>query len=141
MFEIGPIVRHSRLTAYRTAMFIWASVLLMASLQPKRPPHFHFSIAHRVAHFLGFGSLAFLARMGFADPGRTLFLPAAMSFVFGFAIELVQHWQNTMPIEWWDVRDDAIGILGAAILCEILCRRIGYEGSSELVGPSRATPN
>ena len=117
------------LTRYRcrNIAIIWAFALLITSLQPKRPPHFHFSLAHQVAHFLGFGSLAFLATVGFGNPVRTSLWPAVACFLFGFAIELSQHLQNRKPIEWYDVRDDAVGILAFVIFCHIMCRRTVYE--------------
>ncbi len=118
----NSISRHPRLAAYRIAAITWAVALLIGSLQPMRPAHFHFSIAHHVAHFLGFGALALLAIVGFDNHSSSLW-PAAASFLFGFAIEFLQHWQNRMPIEWYDVRDDAVGVLAFAVFCHMVYGR------------------
>jgi hypothetical protein len=101
---------HSRRAKYRTAAIMWALALLIGSLQPTRPPHFHFSMAHHVAHFLCFGALAFLAAVGFGSTSCSPLWPSVASFLFGFTIEFLQHLENRKPIEWHDVRDDAIGI-------------------------------
>ncbi len=119
----NSISRHPWVAAYRIAAITWAIALLIGSLQPMRPAHFHFSIAHHVAHFLGFGALAFLAIVGFDNHSRSSRWPAAASFLFGFAIEFLQHWQNRMPIEWYDVRDDAVGVLAFAVFCHMVYRR------------------
>jgi hypothetical protein len=96
---------------YRRAALLWGAALLIGSLQPIRPAHIHFGFAHHLLHFIGFGILAFLAAAGFGNPVRFSWRPAAASFLFGLAIELLQHWQYSIPMEWRDVRDNAIGIL------------------------------
>jgi hypothetical protein len=108
---------------YRTASLLWAAALLIGSLQPSRPANIHYSPGHNIVHFLGFGALAFLATVGFGNPVRSSFWPATACFFFGFAIEFLQHWQNRMPIEWHDVRDNAIGILAAIALLHAVYRR------------------
>jgi hypothetical protein len=122
-FQRGSIFGHSRRATYRIATLIWAAALLIASLQPRRPPHFHFSLAHHIAHFLGFGALAFLATVGFGKPTRISLWPAAAAFLFGFAIEFLQHLENRGPIEWHDVRDNAIGIVVLTLLSHMVYRR------------------
>jgi hypothetical protein len=107
-------------TTYRIATFIWAAILLIVSLQPRRPANFHSSIAHHVAHLLAFGALAFLATVGFGDARRIALWPATAAFLFGFAIEFVQHVHNRKSIEWHDVRDNAIGILAFTALCHMI---------------------
>jgi hypothetical protein len=122
-FWRNSISGRSQRPLYRTAALIWATALLIGSLQPRRPANFHFSVAHHVAHFLGFGALAFLATVGFGNPIRNSLWPAAASFLFGFVIEFLQHVQNRMPIEWYDVLDDAVGALAFAAFCRIVyCR-------------------
>ena len=120
-----PVLGPLRRATYRTAALIWAAALLIGSLQPMRPAHFHFSIAHHVAHFVGFGALAFLATVGFSKASRTAFLPATEALLLGCLIEFLQHLQNRMPIEWYDVRDDALGVIACAALCYMVYRRPG----------------
>jgi hypothetical protein len=133
MISTGDLQResfsgHSRRATYRIATFIWAATLLIASLQPRRPPHFHFSLGHHIAHFLGFGALAFLATVGFGKATHTSLWPAAASFLFGFAIEFLQHLENRKPIEWHDVRDNAIGIIVFAVLSHLVYRTADAKG-------------
>jgi hypothetical protein len=122
-FRRNSISVHSRQATYRLATLLWAAALLIASLQPWRAPNFHFSIAHHVAHFLGFGVLAFFATVGFGKASRISLWPAAASFLFGFSIEFLQHLQNRKPIEWHDVRDNAIGIIVLTACCHMVYRR------------------
>ena len=110
----------SRRPIYRCAAILWATALLIGSLQPNRPAHIHFGVAHQALHWLGFGLLAYLATAGFGKLGRTWLGPAAAAFLLGFTIELLQHRQYRIPIEWCDVRDDAIGILVVAAICRIV---------------------
>jgi hypothetical protein len=124
---------------YRTAALIWAAILLIGSLQPERPGHIHFGIPHHIIHLVGFGALAFLATGGFGRPGRTSLFPAAASFLFGLGIELLQHLQNRAPMEWNDVRDDAVGILAFTLTFHLLYRHRDPTLRSELVS-KRASP-
>ena len=118
----GSIFEDSWRSRYRTAALIWAAALLIGSLQSKRPAHIHFGTPHHIIHFLGFGALAFLATAGFGNPIRPALWPPAASLCLGFAIELLQHWQNGFPIEWYDVRDDGIGIFVFTVLCHTVSR-------------------
>jgi hypothetical protein len=123
---------HTRRGRFRKAALIWAAALLIGSLQPSRPASIHFGLAHHIVHLLAFGVLAFLATAGFGNPGRFSLSPAAASLLLGFAIEFIQHWQNRAPIEWHDVRDDAIGILAFTSFCHLVYRRRVDTGDSPL---------
>jgi hypothetical protein len=124
---------------YRTAVLIWAVILLIGSLQPERPGHIHFGILHRIIHFVGFGALAFLATGGFGRPSRISLFPAMASFLFGLGIEFLQHLQYGAPIEWNDVRDNAFGILVFTLSFHLLYKRQTPALRSELVS-KRANP-
>src|SRR5271165_2874013 len=108
---------------YRLAAAIWAAALFAISIQPARPGNIHSGPAHHVAHFLSFGALAFLAAMGFGFADRISVYPALGTFLWGGAIEYLQHLQNQMPVEWYDVRDDGVGIIAFMILWHISFRR------------------
>jgi hypothetical protein len=112
-----------RASICRSIALIWAAALLIGSLQPMRPAHFHFSMAHHVAHFVAFGALAFLSIVGFDNRCRIALGPATAALLLGFMIEFLQHLQNRMPIEWYDVRDDAFGVIVFAALCHMAYRR------------------
>jgi hypothetical protein len=113
---------HSRRVAYQTATIIWALALLAGSLQPRRPANFHYTPSHQAAHFLGFGLLALLAAGSFEKPGAIAVWPVMLPLFLGVAIEFLQHWKNRMPVEWDDVREDAMGILVFAALWHVYHR-------------------
>jgi VanZ family protein len=119
---LNSVFEPQRRRAYRIAALMWAAALFIVSLQPKRPSNFHFSLTHHIAHLFGFGALAFLATVGFSRTGRMSVWPAAASFLLGLAIEFLQHLQNQKPVEWQDVRDDAIGVLVVAAISHLVYR-------------------
>jgi hypothetical protein len=83
---------------------------------------------------LGFGALAFLSTVGFSRTGRTSVRPAAASSLLGLAIEFLQHLQNQKPVEWQDVRDDAIGVLVVAAICHLVYRRqLGFSVNASAI--------
>jgi hypothetical protein len=70
---------------------------------------------HRIAHWLSFGSLAFLlAIISRTLPQRLLTTTAVVSL--GIAIEWVQHIIYHNPVETWDIRDDAYAALAGLLL-------------------------
>lgn len=125
--KIQGLCHRDRKVTYRAATLIWATVLLILSLQPSRPGNIHLGVAHRIAHFLGFGALALMATLGFGRPGRNSLQPAAACFLFGLAIEFLQHWQNQMPVEWPDVRDNAVGIGVFTAFCLVYQRKVAQK--------------
>ena len=95
--------------AYRYAVILYAAVLAAGSLQPMRPAGFHHSQGHGLLHLVCFAGLALLANRAF--PGRRS-LPwiAPASIVFGATLEWLQTFGSHDPMEWIDVRDDAVGV-------------------------------
>lgn len=85
----------------------WLLLLAIIALQPSRPAPMH--IAHRELHFLAFAITALLIPR---KPLQSLTLTVA----FGVTLEFLQHLIYHNPMEWWDVRDDAIGATAAIIL-------------------------
>jgi len=70
---------------------------------------------HRIAHWLAFGSLAFLlSLLGRNIPQRLL--TTASVAALGVLIELVQHALYHNPVETWDIRDDAYASLAGLLL-------------------------
>ncbi len=86
---------------------IWVLVLLAISLQPARPAPVH--NLHREFHLLAFGITALLIRR---KPWQSVLLTIAL----GVIIEFLQHLIYHLPLEWWDIRDDAIGAIFAITL-------------------------
>lgn len=78
------------------------------------------SLSHRWIHFLAFGS-SFLVLSRLAGGKREELLAAVEIVGIGCAVEVVQcgqfYWQaHRMAFEWWDIRDDAIGVAAALVL-------------------------
>src|SRR5947208_4755460 len=71
------------------------------------------SFQHRLFHFAAF-SVAELLLLLLASNRRQELRAAAVVPALGTSIELTQHFVLLYPFfEWWDVRDDLIGILPA----------------------------
>jgi hypothetical protein len=116
--------------SYRLAAVAWAVILLVISLQPARPGNIHSGPAHHIAHFFGFGALALLSAMGLGFSDRNSVYAGLASFSWGMMIEYLQHAHNQVPIEWYDVRDNSLGIIAFMILWHSLYRRIdGLTGA------------
>ena len=88
----------------------WFLVLVVASLQPKRPP----SLAgfHREIHWLGFAGAAFLLFLIARNLSQAIQCAGA-AFLLGLSLEWMQHLAYHRAFEWLDVTDDACAILAA----------------------------
>jgi glycopeptide antibiotics resistance protein len=77
------------------------------------------TIAHRVDHIGAFGALALLL-LPLARNRRETWLITAASLCVACGMELLQYHvfhfaSNRQPIEWWDIRDNTVGILLALL--------------------------
>jgi hypothetical protein len=113
---------------------LWITVVIAGSLLPgSASVHFHASenetaqvrqranLAHRFIHFVAFGS-SFLV-LSLLATGRREELEAAFEVMaIGCIIELIQYlvYSHRQVFEWWDVRDDAIGIIAGFLLIQIM---------------------
>lgn len=80
--------------------------------------------AHRIEHVIAFGLLGLLvlplSRNRAEEWGVVLILLG-----LGAALELGQHtFFRNVPFEWWDARDDAIGVLVAWLLVRSARRKL-----------------
>lgn len=115
----------------RVALPFWILALIIGSFLPAehkqalgtqsltpRPygePHW----PHRVWHVVSFGSTVLLASLAETTRPRRRLLWAFLIILLGTGIETVQWLRNDYSLEWWDVRDDAYGVLIFAILAEL----------------------
>ncbi len=76
---------------------------------------------HRAYHFLSFGATAALY-MTLVNSAVGEFRAALVAFALGLSIETLQHFIFVGPMEWWDVRDDAIGIAVALLVFRMIAR-------------------
>jgi VanZ family protein len=106
--------------ALRWIASVWVICLIVASLQPVRPPNIKEGsnfYKHQVLHVVMFGATALL----FLALGRKRgddWKAAAAVVCLAAAIELAQLLIYRMPFgyEWWDVREDTIGVAIAMLL-------------------------
>jgi hypothetical protein len=90
------------------------------------------SLLHRVYHFVSFYGAAFLLLLLASDRSRELWVVGAITCL-AISIEAAQHFVMGYPLfEWWDVRDDIIGIVlaFAAIQVEGLRGRLVVDGQN-----------
>jgi hypothetical protein len=78
---------------------------------------------HRFIHFIAFGS-SFLVLSLLAVGRREQLEAAAEIMTIGCVVEIVQFfaYSHRHFFEWWDVRDDAIGIAVGFLLLQIASR-------------------
>jgi hypothetical protein len=72
---------------------------------------------HRFYHLLSFGSTAYLLTL-IARDARERFYGLLFVVLLGVLLETGQYLVFNIHFEWWDVRDDTIGVLAAALLAQ-----------------------
>lgn len=99
----------------RLIAIVWMVCLTGVSLQPYRPPGESQTSGHRIAHAIAFGVPA-LMLLRLARSFKQRWAASLIVVCFALAIETAQHLIYGHAFEWWDVRDDAIGLLIAVLL-------------------------
>lgn len=110
------MVKRAALSA--TAALLLASLFYL-SLHRNWPNPTGGTIAHRVAHIGAFGMLALLL-LPLARSRRETWLIIGAIFCVACGMELLQYHvfhfrRERQPIEWWDIRDDTVGLLLALL--------------------------
>ena len=90
-------------------------------------------LPHRIAHFALFGFTACLLML-LSRTNRTEFWAMITAILLGSAIEFAQHAIYRFNFEWWDVRDDAIGAVGAYLVFRALHRMPSVNGPGPRAG-------
>ncbi len=93
----------------------WIIALVAVSLQPLRPHGEAQSIVHNVWHVFAFGAAAVML-FALSRNDKQVGVAALGVFCLAVAIETSQHLLYKNLFEWWDVRDDTIGLALAAML-------------------------
>ncbi len=88
---------------------LWVVGVVLISLQGYRPKAAQTPVLHRGFHFLAFGATALLM-LFIAQTPRQRLLAAFGVMGLGIAIETAQHCIFGTPLEWWDVRDNALAV-------------------------------
>jgi VanZ like family len=99
----------------RRVATLWIVGLVAVSLQPWRPHGESESIVHQMAHLVLFGA-AGLMLFALSRNAKQILTAALGIFCLAVAIETSQHLLYKNLFEWWDVRDDTIGLAMAAML-------------------------
>jgi len=106
----------------------WVTGFVAVSLQPWRPETTsRLSQFHRPFHLAAFAITALLLWRFLALAGSALLVPRILAarvwitalfatIILGACLELLQHLIYRNPMEWWDVRDDALGAIAAILL-------------------------
>ncbi len=109
-------------TTIRRLAVLWIAAIIAGSLMPSRVkiaigtttpdsvPTRPAGFGHRAYHVASFGIAALLLLL-LATNRRQELYAAASILALGLAIESIQHFVMSGPaFEWWDVREDAVGI-------------------------------
>jgi hypothetical protein len=107
-------------TALRWFATVWVICLIVASLQPLRPPDTSGetrSYKHELEHVIVFGATG-LILLALARDRREEWAAAGKVMALAIGIEVAQLLIYRMPFgfEWWDVREDTIGMILAMLL-------------------------
>jgi VanZ family protein len=95
---------------------VWLLCLTVVSLQPYRPTvEKRINVLHILAHIVAFSTPALLLCLTRKNP-RQEWIMAASVMAVGLFLETAQCFMYGIEFEWWDVRDDAIGIAIALLL-------------------------
>jgi hypothetical protein len=110
-----------------------AKVSLHMSESASRQSRRSAGMTHRWIHFLAFGSTFLVLSLLASGRGETI--QAAVEVIaIGCIVEVTQWavYSHFRVFEWWDIRDDAIGIFMAFLLVPI-ARRVGIAVSSAML--------
>lgn len=142
-----PLSLSARLIPLRRMRWIarlWMAAIIVGSLLPGgakqqlgassgNAPHLAGlpKLKHRLLHVASFGSSCFLVSL-LAINRREELQVAIEVLGVGFLVELAQDviYSHGKIFEWWDVRDDAIGILAAFVAIQVIHIFSSSDGGS-----------
>jgi len=104
----------SRQLLIRIAPF-WILLVLIGSFMPGAKHALGTSssiLTHRLYHVASFGSAALILLL-IADNGPRRLAALLGVVTLGVLIEFLQHSIYSIPVEWWDIRDDSVSAAGA----------------------------
>ncbi len=117
---------------------VWVVFLVLGSLLPGNVkvtlgtttleqqihPNKNVTVRHRIVHLTLFSFTASLFLL-LARTSRAEWRSVVLVMLLGAAVEFAQHWIYQFTFEWWDVRDDCMGVLGVYLVCLIMHRMCG----------------
>ena len=142
--ESKPISVFGRFIPSRQARWFarfWVAAVIVGSLMPGpgkeklglrtgKTAHVagHITSKHRLVHMFAFGSSWLLVSL-LACNHREALEAVGEIMAVGFLVELAQYvlYSHGRVFEWWDIRDDAIGI-AVAVCFILLLRRLVQQG-------------
>jgi hypothetical protein len=105
-----------------TALLPGEAKVRMGTIPRTGPSHSsHVPPAHRIAHFLGFGTSAALLIL-LAEDEFAPWRAGSPAFLAGLVIECVQAVIYQGYFEWWDLRDDAYAVTAVVLTWEVVLR-------------------
>jgi cell shape-determining protein MreD len=104
---------------HRGLTFVVVACLIFFSLQPIRPSFMRSqSLGHRTGHAIAFGATAWFL-VALSRSRREQWMTAFIVVCVAAGIEILQQLiYTTRHFEWWDFRDDALGVLLAILLVQ-----------------------
>ena len=115
--------------AFRIVLFLAVVVIFTLTLmKPSNLPEI--SIHDKLAHFLAFFVLAFLADFAF-HPARVRTVKTLLLLSFGGVIELTQHFTSWRSAEWLDLIADLSGILCYWLISPFIIKCIPWREKNE----------
>ena len=114
ILRIGP---YSSLPMLTRATLLSTAIVLIAGLTLfSLGPHMaRRGIPHRLEHVIAFAVLALLLLPLGQNRPQKWFVVSAI-FCVACALEIRQHQVFNQAFEWWDVRDDSLGVVLALLL-------------------------
>lgn len=143
--EAGPLAIFGHNIPKKAALWLvrlWIAIVIVGSLMPgqykekigaspaqRTRAHSTTVPKHRIIHVLAFGSSCFFLGL-LASNRRAQYRSAVEILLLAALIELAQDliYAHGKMFEWWDLRDDAIGIL----LAVLVLRLIGAAATPQL---------
>jgi hypothetical protein len=107
-----PVLRKAVLPAMA---ILWIACLVFVSLHPIVRHAPQGSMTHRIEHVMAFGILGIILLALCGNHGPKWVVTLAL-LCLACVLEMRQHQLFRQPFEWWDVRDDGIGIVLALLL-------------------------
>jgi hypothetical protein len=144
--RLDPISAFGMIIPRRRARWfagLWISAVVAGSLLPGSakvslhvsgsaavPSRRSADLTHRLIHFFAFGSSFLVLSLLASGKGETI-QAAGEAIAIGSIVEITQCvvYSHFHMFEWWDIRDDAIGI-SAAFLLVLIASRVKVAVSS-----------
>ena len=137
LIEFVGSMRHARLRVTIGSLQPAGPLVAVGSTQPASPGPV--VDVHREIHWLAFGGAACLLLLGSRNRRQEIRSVIA-TCLLGLSLEYLQHLTYRIPVEWYDVRDDAFAILAALALYRLAGTCMDACRARRRAGTGRRSP-